>query len=132
MTTATLTKLTEILVQRDAPRPDGKNLWIDIDINGSKSTALMHCQAEEHVGAHTPRMVTFRADQDCVLFFSNPAFFGRDFEPLKAYAQDTLQVITSKGDTSYDVYIGASPADITAAMPKQMATRSGGPHIVVP
>jgi hypothetical protein len=71
MPTITLTKLAEVVVNRPAPKPDGKNLWIDIDINLIKSTALIHSQQSESVGAHKKRTVTFRADHDCLLKFSN-------------------------------------------------------------
>lgn len=47
MSTITGIKLSEIVVSRPAPKLDGKNLWIDIDINLSKSTALIHSQQEE-------------------------------------------------------------------------------------
>lgn len=47
MSTITGIKLSEIVVSRPAPKLDAKNLWIDIDINLSKSTALIHSQQEE-------------------------------------------------------------------------------------
>lgn len=133
MDTITLTKLAEIVVNRPAPKPDGKNLWIDIDINLIKSTALIHSQQEESVGTHKQRTVTFRADHDCMLKFSNPAVFNLLSVPLSANKQTVLKVRdeTKKVDTFYEVYAGTeigSAVESFTAIP----VAKGGPHIVVP
>ena len=137
MSTITVIKLSEIVVNRPAPKPDGKNLWIDIDINLSKSTALIHSQQEESVGLHKQRTVTFRADHDCSLKFSNPAVFNKGpmpvgSIPLIAYTQTSLEVKdeTTKVDTFYEVYVGTE-IEGAAELLSDVAAR-GGPHIVVP
>jgi len=133
MTAITVTQLTEIVVDRPAPKPDGKNLWIDIDVNLIKYTALIHSQEEESVGTHKQRTVTFRADHDCMLSFSNKKVFDRDSVPLTAYTQVILPVkdTTTKVETFYDIYMGTSLVE--GAEPKQndLLPRNG-PHIVVP
>lgn len=133
MPTVTATKLTKILVNRPAPRPDGKNLWIDIDINPTKSTALIHSQDEESVGKHKARKVTFRADYDCVIVFSNEAVFGVKSVPLSAYEQTVLEIkdTASKIETFFDIFTGTTLADVTEAMQQEVLPRSG-PKIVVP
>ncbi|MBZ5683661.1 MAG: hypothetical protein LAP86_01385 [Acidobacteriia bacterium] len=132
MSTITLIKLSEIVVNRPAPKPDGKNLWIDIDINLSKSTALIHSQQEESVGTHKQRTVTFRADHDCSLRFSNPAVFNRGSISLIAYRQTALEVRDEirQVETSYEVYVGTEiegGAELVSGV-----AAMGGPHIVVP
>jgi hypothetical protein len=138
MSTITVIKLSEIVVNRPAPKPDGKNLWIDIDINLSKSTALIHSQQEESVGTHKQRTVTFRADHDCLLKFGNPTMFHKEGTSvgsisLIAYTQTALQVRdeTAKVDTFYEVYVGTEIEGGAELISGGVAVR-GGPHIVVP
>lgn len=133
MSTTTVIKLSEIVVNRPAPKPDGKNLWIDIDINLSKSTALIHSQQEESVGMHKQRTVTFRADHDCLLKFSKPAVFNMKSIPLIAYRQTALEVKdeATKVDTFYEVYVGTEIEGAAELLSGGVAAR-GGPHIVVP
>ena len=133
MPTITATKLTKILVNRPAPRPDGKNLWIDIDINPTKSTALIHSQQEESVGTHKARKVTFRADYDCLIVFSNEAVFGVKSVPLSAYEQTALEIkdTVSKTETFFDIFTGTTLADATEVMQQEVLPRNG-PKIVVP
>ena len=138
MSTITFIKLSEIVVNRPAPKPDGKNLWIDIDINLSKSTALIHSQQEESVGMHKQRTVTFRADHDCMLKFSNPVVFNKGpipvgSIPLIAYTQTVLEVRDEirQVETSYEVYAGTEIEGAAELLSGGVAAR-GGPHIVVP
>jgi hypothetical protein len=133
MSTITVIKLSEIVVNRPAPKPDGRNLWIDIDINLSKSTALIHSQQEESVGTHKQRTVTFRADHDCLLKFSNPAVFNKGSIPLIAYRQTALEVRdeTKQVETFYEVYVGTEIEGAAELLSGGVAAR-GGPHIVVP
>jgi hypothetical protein len=124
-------KLEIIFSNRPVPKPDGKNIWIDIDINLAKLTALFHCQHPEHVGNHKKRMVTYRADHDCVLRFTKPEVFNMEWVQLIAYKDVVLRVNdeTANAETSYEIYTGtATPAEGT-----RMVTYSlTGPHIVVP
>ena len=133
MVTATLTKLAVIIDNQPAPKPDGKNLWIDIDVNLSKLTALVHSQMREAVGTHKRRKVTFRADHDCVLVFSNKAVFDVESVQLIAYKEVTLQIkdATTKVETFYEIYIGATLMQGAEAMQKEMLSFSG-PQIYVP
>lgn len=128
----TLTKL-QILTDDAAPRPDGKNLRITIDIDLGNLTALFHCQEEESVGKHKARKVTFRATDDCLLRFSNPAVFNRESVQLTANKDEVLKVKdqTKNATTFYDIYAGAGIGTATASL-QQMPSVLGGPHIVVP
>ncbi len=132
MSTITVIKLSEIVVNRPAPKPDGKNLWIDIDINLGKSTALIHSRQEESVGLHKQRTVTFRADHDCLLKFSNPTVFNKGSIPLIAYRQTSLEVRDEirQVETSYEVYVGTEIEGAAELLSGVAAM--GGPHIVVP
>lgn len=133
MPTITATKLSKIVVNRPAPKPDGKNLWIDIDINPSKSTALIHSQDRELVGTHKQRTVTFRADYDCLLVFSKEDVFDRKSVHLIAHKDEVLHVkdSTSKMETFYDIFIGAFLTEGVETMHKEVVALNG-PHIVVP
>ena len=58
-----------------------------------------------------PRFVTFRADQDCLLAFTNPDVFGCEVAQLFAHKEKVLHVKDSFGkrskiaaETSCDVY----------------------------
>jgi hypothetical protein len=132
-----MAKLTEITVDRPAPRPDGKNLWIDIDVNLSKWTALVHSCEEESAGAHKERTVTFRADHDCHLRFTNRDVFGRESVKLIAYTQVILPIkdTATHVTTFYEIHISASGAQSELepeVIQQNVATVRGGPHIVVP
>lgn len=132
-TITTLIKLAEIVVNRPAPTPDGKNLWIDIDINMSKLTALIHSKQEESAGTYKKRTVTFRADHDCLLKFSNPAVFNMESIPLSKNKQTVLKVKdeTRKVDTFYEVYVETELGGSAESFSQDVAAL-GGPHIVVP
>jgi hypothetical protein len=83
-----------------APRPDGKNLLIQIDVH----TATFHCQDVEYVGSQNPRKVTFRADAPCVLLFYNSEVFGKAEVPLAKGDKD-LPVLSKDGtETSYRLF----------------------------
>ena len=133
MPTITLTKLAEIVVNRPAPKPDGKNLWIDIDINMSKLTVLIHSREEESVGTHKQRSVTFRADHECLLKFNNSAVFNLASVPLIKNKQTVLQVAddATTVDTFYEVYAGTEIGSAAKSL-RQTPSVLGGPHIVVP
>jgi hypothetical protein len=124
-------KLEIVFTNKPVPKPDGKNLWIDIDVNLTKLTALFHCQVPEHVGIHKKRKVTYRADHDCVLRFTNPAVFNREWIQLIAYKEVALDVKDEavNVETAYEIYTGtAIQAEGLKAVPYLLT----GPHIVVP
>jgi hypothetical protein len=87
----TLTKLEVTFTNQPARRPDGHNLWIAVNVNLTKLTALFHCQPPEHVGAHSGRMVTYRADHDSVLRFTDRVF-KYDHVQLIAQKETVLSV----------------------------------------
>jgi len=135
MPTITATKVTKVLDHQPADRPDGKNLRFDIKIKPSESTARIHSREEESVGTHKKRKVTFCADHDCVIVFSNPDVFV-DPEPavsLTAHKATDLEIkdTTPNPFTFFDILTGTTVADATEAMPQEMITRNG-PKIVVP
>jgi hypothetical protein len=125
-TTSTLKKLESKVTGTAAPKPK-KNLWIEIKIGAN--SAEFDCLASEHAGSHKNRNVTFHANEDCVLQFSNVAVFGRDSIPLKAGKSETLAVADgTQAETEYAAYISGDPKIV---VPKQMASL-GDPKIVVP
>jgi hypothetical protein len=89
---------------KPAPRPDKKNLWIEIDIDLNNEIALFNCTDEEHVLDHKPRSVTFRADQDCLLVFSNQAVFGCEVVQLFAHKEKVLFVNNNVGKNVETLY----------------------------
>ena len=119
--------LTIITTGEAAPRPDGKNLLMKIDIDLDHATATFHGQISEHVGTHKPRKVTFRADKNCMLEFDNVAVFQTKFVQLTATKPKTLEVAnTQKVETGYRI-----PAP-TAIVAKLAASVMNAPKIVVP
>jgi len=110
-TTATLSQNTTNV---PAPRPDGKNLLIKIEVG----TGTFHCLPEEHVGTHKNRFVTFQPDASCTLYFTNIAVFQMTDKRLVKGNND-LQVLdqTNGVETSYSLI---APAVL------------GPPKIVVP
>jgi hypothetical protein len=114
-------KLTTKTTGKPAPTtPDG-NLWIDIDV--SNENAVFHCRDEERVRDQKPRFVSFRADQDCLLGFTNPAVFGYEVVQLFAHNEKILQVLDGLGkhrkivsETSCEVYTMTSAREPTAKM----------------
>jgi hypothetical protein len=128
----TLTKL-EIVTNGAAPTTDGKNLRIDIDIDLGMLRALFHCQNEESVGKHKARKVTFRANHDCLLRFSNPAVFNLESVRLTTNEDKVLTVKdkTKNATTFYDIYVGIGIGSATESL-RQTSYVLGSPHIVVP
>jgi hypothetical protein len=125
-TTSTLKKLESKVTGAAAPKPK-KNLWIEIKIGAN--SAEFDCLASEHAGSHKNRNVTFHANEDCVLQFSNVAVFGRDSIPLKAGKSETLPVADgTQAETEYAAYISGDPKIV---VPNQMASLRD-PKIVVP
>lgn len=132
----TANKLKIVFSGRPAPNPDGRNLWIDIDINLGKCTALFHSQAKESVGTHKKRAVTFRADQDCRLSFSDDRVFNRKSVNLTKHEQQTLNVDDTTSAVGANYEIEAKGVATTSAVAEESITAAtlllGGPHIVVP
>ena len=126
-TTSNLKKLESKVTGTPAPKPK-KNLWIEIKIGAN--SAEFDCLETEHTGSHKNRNVTFHANEDCVLQFSNVAVFGRASIPLKARKSETLAVADNitQAETDYAAYI---PGDPKIVVPNQMASL-GDPKIVVP
>jgi hypothetical protein len=82
---------TNTIGKDPAPRLDGKNLHLEIQV--SDTGATVPCLEEEHVGSHANRMVTFRADRDCTLVFGNNEVFGKTEEVLLANALKEIPVV---------------------------------------
>jgi hypothetical protein len=130
--------LTTKTTGNPAPRPDGKNLWIEIDIDLNQAIALFQCQDEEHVRDNSPRSVTFRADQDCLLTFTNQGVFNCGLVQLFAHQEKTLPVKDDGGkisETFYNVYT-MTPAIEAVVKPTETMkieeTAKRPPVIVVP
>ena len=126
-----LNKLEVTFSNSPAPRPDGENMWVDIDVDLTRLTALFHCCAEEHVGDHSRRTVTFRADHDCVLRFTQRSVFNLDWVHLTAYNEVILGVAETvqKINANYEIWSGTSA---TKDVAQTVAAPQTGPHIFVP
>lgn len=139
-TPSTLKKLESKVTGTPAPKPK-KNLWIEIKIGAN--SAEFDCLETEHTGSHKKRTVTFHANEDCVLQFSNDAVFGRASIQLRAGKSETLAVADGiQAETEYAVYIPGDPKIVASnqmaslrdpkiVVPNQMASLSD-PKIVVP
>ena len=141
-TTASVLTWKEIetkVTGKPAPRPDEKNLWIDVDIDLTNEVALFRCSDEEHVLDHKPRSVTFRGDQDCLLTFSNQVVFGCEVVQLFAHKEKVLLVkddVAKNVETCCAIYImtaafeGVAKATVTKKTEQPPVRRP--PVIVVP
>jgi hypothetical protein len=118
--------LTIITIGEAAPRPDGKNLLIKIEID--RDTARFHCQDPEHVGTHKPRKVTFLADKKCTLEFGQKSVFGKNSVQLTANKPATLEVADGVNRVGTDFRI----PDPTTIVAKLAVGAMNAPKIVVP
>ena len=115
-----------------APRHDGKNLLIKIDVGPERG--VVHCQEPEHVGTHKQRHVLFCANEDCWLIFTPTPVFTDDYLELKkdektpAYVSDNTQ----KAETRFVVRVRAEQTAKVAMMVKTPPEAKHGPVIVVP
>ncbi len=69
----TITQYATDTTGKPAPTPDGKNLFLRIEVRNDK--AIINCRDVEHAGKHRNRKVVFHADKSCNLHFSNPNVF---------------------------------------------------------
>ena len=135
--TSTATQLQIIFTGKPAPTPDGLNLWIDIDLNLTKFTALFHCQEKEVVGTNPNRNVTYRADHDCRLTFSSDKVFDKPHVDLNAHEEKSLGIRDGTSKVGANYRIGPKGITTVVAMEAKesappVTTVRGGPHIVVP
>lgn len=126
-----------IFCDTPGPRPDGLNLWVDIEINLDNRTALFHCMDKEVVGSHRNRMVTFRADHTCRLNFTNVAVFDISSVDLNMNKQIVMHIQDNRRNISTDytlTMVGDIEEDRMGVEPVATGTPRllAGPHIVVP
>jgi hypothetical protein len=114
-----------------APRHDGKNLFIRIDVRSED--AVLHCQKQEHVGTHKPRHVLFCANEHCWLIFTDKSVFTEEYLELTKGEEVPAHVADSTHDVGTDCVVRVSAAKPARAA-KKMATPMAlhGPVIVVP
>ena len=123
--------LTSVVNGAQAPRYDGKNLLITLDVGSDN--AVLHCQDPEHVGTHKQRHVLFCANEHCWLIFENKSVFTEDYLELEkdentpAYVSDDTQ----KAETRFVVRVSAASAAKVAKIVNTPAVKHG-PVIVVP
>jgi phage terminase large subunit-like protein len=123
--------LITIITGNPAPRHDGKNLLITIEVG--PVNAVFHCESPEHVGNHKQRHALFCANKHCWLMFIENSAFTEDYLELQIGEKVPAQVSnnTQNGSTRYVIRVGAETAD-----PVRMATTvvdaKHGPVIVVP
>jgi len=115
-----------------APRHDGKNLFIEIDVRSDE--AVFHCQDPEHVGTHKQRHVLFCANKHCWLIFTNPLVFTEPYLELMKGEDQAAQVSdkTTKVETSYRIRVDPAEAAKVAKMMNAATTPKRPPVIVVP
>ena len=112
-----------------APRPDGKNLWINIDVG----TVTFHCQEDEHVGPHKNRYVRFQPDEHCWVIFSDETVFGKKQAELFSSKEDERNNQHVADGYVGDTYYTITEAPITApAGQKPGPIPQSPPRIVVP
>lgn len=113
-----------------APRHDGKNLLIKIDVGFDK--AIVHSQTPEHVGTHKERHVLFCADKHCWLIFSKSEVFNAEYLELQPGVRTPAQVSNDPQErkTDYVVRVEAPKTTNVAKMAKTAPMH--GPVIVVP
>ncbi len=124
--------LKTVLTGKAAPRYDGKNLLITIDVGADE--AKFHCQDPEHVGTHKQRRVMFCADKDCWLKFTANSAFAEDYLELKKGKETPAHVSDEVGAARTDCVIRVSAAKTAKAakMMEAIVEPKRGPVIVVP
>jgi len=123
--------LKTVVTSEPAPRLDGQNLFIKIEVGPDEAT--FHCQDLEHVGTHSQRHVLFWANKHCWLIFTNRSVFNRDYlellEGVNVAAQVSDQIRAA--ETGYNARVTAKTAK-AAKMMKAAVVPKHGPVIVVP
>ena len=114
-----------------APRYDGKNLLITLDVGSDN--AVLHCQDPEHVGTHKQRHVLFCANEHCWLIFDNKLVFPDGYLELEKDENSPAHVSddTRKAETRIVDVIVARTAK-AAKIVKTAPDAKHGPVIVVP
>jgi hypothetical protein len=124
-------ELETTVTKHSAPRPDEKNLFIDIKVDLAKRTASLDCKPPERAGGHKQRKVTFRADKDCELYFDNAAVFNKTWVKLTGGKEEPLNIDDHTGTpTSVGTDCSVWKCDVIPA--KVAPTEKGPPKIVVP
>ncbi len=121
--TVPILTLNTVITGKPAPRDDRKNLIIMIYIG--QDDAIFNCQAEEAVGTHKNRHVTFQANANCRLNFRNSRVFGVSYVDLVAGTPQDLNV----SDTAHGIETVYS---VTAGSATPMMQRLTDPRIFVP
>jgi len=123
--------LKPVVANEAAPRHDGENLFIKIDVGPDE--AMFHCKQQEQAGAHSRRHVLFWANKHCWLMFTNRSVFNRDYlelpEGTSVAAEISDQIRTA--ETGYIVRVSATAAK-AARMIQAATVVKHGPVIVVP
>lgn len=123
--------LPTILTYTAAPRHDGKNLFMQIDVRSGD--AMLHCQEPEHVGTHKQRHVLFCANKHCWVIFTDKSVFIEEYLELAKGEEVPAHIADSTHDVRTDCLIrvrAAKPARAAKKMAIPMALH--GPVIVVP
>jgi hypothetical protein len=123
--------LPTVLSHTSAPRHDGKNLFIQIDVRSDD--AKLYCQEPEHVGTHTQRHVLFCANKHCWLTFTDKSVFIEEYLELPKGEEVPAHVADSTQHAKTDCVIRVSAAKpVKAAKKMAIPMALHGPVIVVP
>ena len=122
-------QLESSLAGGPAPRHDGKNLLIKIDVG--PDTAMFHCHAREHVGTHNERHVHFFADKHCWLIFSNKEAFSVDYLELKPKCKTPAPVLDETYEEETECAICVEPVTTKATMSLEATQYTFRPPVIV-
>ncbi len=114
--------------KQDAPKHDGLNLLIKIDVTSQE--AKFYCQAGEHAGNHQQRHVRFLANAACRLHLETAFFDPKIIELSQGVATDVEIQDGAVGSASY--YVSISETTTTGPTMVPMLLVIGDPKIVVP
>ncbi len=115
--------LPTVLANPAAPRYDGQNLFIQIDVHSDD--ALFHSQLHEHVGTHQQRHVLFCANEHCWLIFKNQSVFVETHLELMKGEKIAAHVADSTRDVDTECVVRVS-----ATRPGKVARKMDRPNVL--
>lgn len=117
---------------KPAEKDDQGNLILPFHIDRISRIATFDCADVEVVGSHSDRYVTFVADDDCTLHFTNELVFGVVDKSLTKGRNKLRVTATTHCETEYNVTQDLSAMDAEKIMPSSTIGTKVPPKIVVP
>lgn len=125
-------RLVSMIIGQPAEKPDKKNIKVTIDIDVTKLIATFHCVESESAGTHKNRHVTFVADADCVLHFTDSHVFGVDHVPLSKRVPVKLDVSDKVHNKQTDYYASITMTTVDESAAALSISSRRDPWIIVP